>query len=1189
MAGRGIELGAGYVSLTVSTSGLGRTLNAEFGAVSKAAEDTGRKAGGLFSKAFGAGTKQAAADAKAAAEEAASARVAADRRAEQSAVALEAAQAKVTKATEAHAKAVATSGTESGAAKDAHAKLAQAKLAEADASARAETAAKEHEDAIEAASKAAGQAEQANTRYERSLAGLSSKAAAGIASPFRKLAEAADKDGRISGNKLVQGIKAGTSRIGEAIGNNPFGKLVTSAGDAAKKAGAKLHDGIKGSIGKIGGMMKAGLVGIGAGAAASIGGVLSAGFGRYTALEDARAKLQGLGHDAKNVEGIMNSALTSVKGTSHGMAEAASVSASLVASGVKPGEELTGVLKTVGNSASLAGMSMSEMGAIFGKAAAMGKIDGEILSQLADRGVPAIQWLAKETGMSSEEVMKAASEGRISFETFTTAMEKGAGDAAAALGQTTTGSIKNFGASIGRLGESIISAFAGEGGIASFFQRLTAGVDNLETKVGPAVERIRSFVSGLLEQFRSGGGAENAERVLMVLRVGFEGIWSAVQNMWSVVQPILQQVWEAIAVKWAELQPKVSQIFSTVVAAVRDAMGVVQGIIQIVTGVIRVIWDTFGTQIVFIVTNLMGAVVRIFQGLANVVGGIFKTLSGLLTGDWQKMGDGLKQITQGVWQVITGIFQGLLGTLVGIFDSIVVGIGSAWDKITGKVRTPIVAVIDVIWGGLGAAWGKVAELLGLRSFPDRPAGFKRGGILPGYTPVHQGDDQLVPMRSGEGVSVSEAMRSPYERDRLHRLNQAALRGPAALAKFQAAEANPYGGLATGGLVWPVPRSTFNLRYPSYPGHTGVDAANPKGTPIRALRDGRVQSTNTYTTREGYWGVSPGYGIDTVLDHGTFATRYSHQSGRAIAAGQQVTAGQVIGYVGSTGKSTGPHLHFEVLSGGRQVNPVPYLNGATQGEGGAVGGGWNPIQDFLDLIAAPFKGLRDQLAGTPIGQMAIGFGEKIRDAAIDKIKGVAGNVAGAVSGVGNRALGAAMAARRGWIGNEWASLEKLWTKESNWRTTAENPSSGAYGIPQALPGSKMSSHGADWRTNPGTQIAWGLDYIGGRYKTPSAAWAHSQRVNWYKAGTRHAARGYAVVGEEGPELLKLAGGEEIRPALRPHEMARQIMHTSTSTIGAGTVVNNPIFQVDISAADLRQVASVVELMGRLGLEANRIGA
>ncbi len=90
----------------------------------------------------------------------------------------------------------------------------------------------------------------------------------------------------------------------------------------------------------------------------------------------------------------------------------------------------------------------------------------------------------------------------------------------------------------------------------------------------------------------------------------------------------------------------------------------------------------------------------------------------------------------------------------------------------------------------------------------------------------------------------------------------------------------------------------------------------------------------------------------------------------------------------------------------------------------------------------------------------------------------------------------MLAARGWGDDQFSCLVKLWHKESGWRVNAANPSSSAYGIPQALPGSKMASAGADWRTNPATQITWGLGYISGRYGTPCGAWGSFQAKGWY---------------------------------------------------------------------------------------------
>ncbi len=85
---------------------------------------------------------------------------------------------------------------------------------------------------------------------------------------------------------------------------------------------------------------------------------------------------------------------------------------------------------------------------------------------------------------------------------------------------------------------------------------------------------------------------------------------------------------------------------------------------------------------------------------------------------------------------------------------------------------------------------------------------------------------------------------------------------------------------------------------------------------------------------------------------------------------------------------------------------------------------------------------------------------------------------------------------GWGDGQFACLNSLWAKESGWNHRAANPSSGAYGIPQALPGSKMAAFGSDWRTNPATQIKWGLHYIDGRYGSPCSAWSTAQSKGWY---------------------------------------------------------------------------------------------
>ena len=91
---------------------------------------------------------------------------------------------------------------------------------------------------------------------------------------------------------------------------------------------------------------------------------------------------------------------------------------------------------------------------------------------------------------------------------------------------------------------------------------------------------------------------------------------------------------------------------------------------------------------------------------------------------------------------------------------------------------------------------------------------------------------------------------------------------------------------------------------------------------------------------------------------------------------------------------------------------------------------------------------------------------------------------------------AMLGSFGWSSSQFSCLEPLWAHESGWSVSAYNAGSGAFGIPQALPGSRMASAGPDWQTDAATQIKWGLEYIKGTYGSPCGAWAHEEATGWY---------------------------------------------------------------------------------------------
>ncbi|MBD5383200.1 MULTISPECIES: hypothetical protein [Clavibacter] len=156
----------------------------------------------------------------------------------------------------------------------------------------------------------------------------------------------------------------------------------------------------------------------------------------------------------------------------------------------------------------------------------------------------------------------------------------------------------------------------------------------------------------------------------------------------------------------------------------------------------------------------------------------------------------------------------------------------------------------------------------------------------------------------------------------------------------------------------------------------------------------------------------------------------------------------------------------------------------------------PSADTAVEIEPGFESVAAPPPPPPVETPAPSTGSGVGSGSGAKSSGSAGGGAIAIPDPGSaKGIARSILASQGMGDDQYACLDYLWTKESGWRVSAYNPS-GAYGIPQALPGSKMASAGADWQTNPATQITWGLGYIDSRYGSPCGAKAHSVLKNWY---------------------------------------------------------------------------------------------
>lgn len=559
------------------------------------------------------------------------------------------------------------------------------------------------------------------------------------------LERTAKKVGENAGKNLSGGISKGSrkagddaakslqerlgERVGEAVGTKvgraiarPISKIMGTAGTEAGESFSRNFEreaskASRKSGEKSGGSFAAGLAGFLKGPALGVVGVASAGIGvaitkgvgRLTAIDDAKAKLVGLGHDADSVASIMDSAMAAVKGTAFGMDEAATAAATAVAAGIKPGQELTKYLSTIGDAAAIANTPLSEMAPIFNKVQTNGKAMTDELQQLADRGIPVFTWLQEELGVTGDQLSDMVSDGAVDAATFQKVIQDNIGGAAQKMGNSTSGALKNLNAAVSRFGAALAGPVFDKA--AGVFTNLTGVIDKATTAAGPLMEKL----GGAFTTFFEGSVMPLIEEVTPKVKEFFSGFeqylpsfGDAVGNVGGVLQGALPRIIEVV-----------KNVASTVFDILRTAIDALRPLVTRIVEVVQTVYQGLGDLLAKVAPKLkpLGeAIVKVFKAImpavklvGTVLGAVLAVLAKVVVevakvvipiiidvATWilDKIGSVIGWLTGTAFPAMGKFFKGVAAVAMWLWNN---GIKPAWNGIK--------ATISAVWNGVEVYFG----------------------------------------------------------------------------------------------------------------------------------------------------------------------------------------------------------------------------------------------------------------------------------------------------------------------------------------------------------------------------------------------------------------------------------------------------------------------------------------------------
>lgn len=485
------------------------------------------------------------------------------------------------------------------------------------------------------------------------------------------------------------------------------GRFRTAMQNVGSSIGTSFDGGMKQVLAVVGGGITA-AVGIAAAGALTIAGTVGAafdaGFTRLSTIETAQAKLRALGNSAETIAEIMTDANNAVTGTQYSLADAVTAAANATAAGIQPGQDLTSYLKLQANAAALAGVGFSDLGLVMNQVQSQNKAYTQDLNQVASRGIPIYQSLAKVYGISIADLRDKLAKGEVDADHFRQALTLNVGNAADEIGKTTVGSFENMKAAFSRFGAVLI------GPVFPLFNRLFSGV-----------------ISGL-------------DSFAKILKPIVEVYGPKLQ---AIIQPVADSIGPAFASFFGDLQkaassPEGKQFMTDMGKALKDIGG---ALVQALPSALKFTEQALKLVGALILLGAQAAPAwihgaqQIMDFTNQVVSNMKTAISSISDGTfwstlWAKMQNGLNQISTffttwwtnvmggaaaNGWAQITGVFangwnQLITGTPIWL-GQLGVAFGNGWNQIT------------VAFGNGWAQW----QVIAANGWAQLVAKFQNGG------------------------------------------------------------------------------------------------------------------------------------------------------------------------------------------------------------------------------------------------------------------------------------------------------------------------------------------------------------------------------------------------------------------------------------------------------------------------------